>query len=176
MKHIFAIVWFGVALAFLGGGCNSVTNTNLIHEDDRPNYSTTPNELFKGVLFDPVPVSVRHLEGYGELSQGHTIYLKFEASQNFIFNELLKLHDYKKADCKDANMKDLIPQGDYSKSLGFWDVEQVKLLPTVKCYTASGYKNHWTSEGTSQIMVNDVLNEPTTAETYWTVYFHEVGI
>lgn len=169
MKKYFLFISLACFLILSGGSCSDATNLGS-------STVQTPEEWFKHVIADPVPVSVRNIEGRGEVWQGHNLYLKFDASQNFIFNELLKIHDYKEVGCSDASIGNMTLSNEDSKSLLFWNIEKIRTLPTAKCYVANGYKNKWTSEGYSQIMVNDVLMEPTTAETYWTVYFHEIGI
>lgn len=152
-----------------GNGCSDVTNLGS-------SSVQSPEEWFTHIVADSIPVSVRNIEGYGEVWQGHDVYLKFQASQNFIAKDLLTLHDYQQVKCDSKDTDQLIPSAEYAKDMKFWNIKEVKNHPAAKCYVAKGYKNKWTSEGYGQILVDDQLNEPTTAETYWTVYFHERGI
>lgn len=170
MKKLFLFI-FGLCL--VGGGCSDV----VINETGRIiQTQNTPEEMFEALIEKPVPTSIRNLEGYGEVVQGHNVYLKFEASDNYVKKKLIPLHEYKEVDCVDKVFNSLYPSIDISKQMIFWNIDELKKHPGIICYAAQGYKNKWTSEGASIFVVDPAVSGPSTTEAYRTVYFHETGI
>jgi hypothetical protein len=176
-KKIFYLACVTISLLVGGAGCWNEASIN----DNR--NTADPKIMFKAIIVDPIPSYVEELKGYGELSQGHSIYLKFLAPQSFIDTQIRALHSYAKVACAERDVvANLIPYGitkdprGYKAVMPYWDVEEVQKHKNVTCYVARGYKNKWTSEGESYFMIDVVENDTKTAEPYVSVYFHETGI
>jgi len=170
MKKLFLFI-FGLCL--VGAGCSNVVTNETGRIIQTQN---TPQEMFEALIEKPVPTSIRNLEGFGEVVQGHNVYLKFEALNNFVEKKLIPLHEYKKIACTDKIFNFLFLPFDVDRSLNTWNIDEVKNHHGIVCYSAQGYKNKWTKEGTSIFVVDPKVNSPSTTEAYQTIYFHETGI
>lgn len=170
MKKLFLFI---IGLCLVGAGCSNVATNEAGRIIQTQN---TPEEMFEALIEKPASQNVRNLQGIGEVTQGHNVYLKFEASDNFIQKTLIPLHDYKEVDCVDKVFNSLYLPFDMNKSLNFWNINELKKHPGIICYAAQGYKNKWTSEGASIFVLDPAVSGPSTTEAYRTVYFHETGI
>jgi hypothetical protein len=172
-KFIFFILI--LALINLGLGCQkngSSYNQPRRIEDNKKDAET----FFKFIISDPIPSEVRFVEGYGETSQGHNIYLKFIASDKFV-KKMIAMHKYNESSCKEQDYKTLFfPPEDYLKNMSFWNASSILKNQNIKCYKKSGYANRWTSNAEGEFAIKELENDSETKEKYWQVYFHEIGI
>jgi hypothetical protein len=123
----------------------------------------SPETMFQNVLFNPIPANVTNLTGTGYTMQGHDLYLRFNADDDFVA-DLIALYDYQLIDCPNLSTKLALP-GQLSGSIPDWE-PPLDSAATV-CYRASGYSNTWTDLGISEWALDtDTM----------TIYFHEIGI
>ncbi len=158
-------------LIMSGVGCNVQTN------DDRIVVGgNTPTEMFKAVVADPIPSEVRSLEGYGETSQGHNIYLTFIAPDKFI-KKIIGVYGFKEGSCDDKKFSSLLaPPASYVKKMSFWDIQSAKSHAKVTCYLQDAGSNKWSSNAEKEFLVYQLDDDIKTTEPFWKVYFHENGI
>lgn len=104
-----------------------------------PTSGNTPQEMFRYSLHDPIPSSVSNLEGVGDSWQGHSIYLRFQASRSDI--DLLIASGYKPVKCSAIADRFALPKG-YNRFKPSWNPN---LSSNKQCYEANNVKNGWAS-------------------------------
>jgi hypothetical protein len=171
MKKLFLPILFLAILIPAGAGCVGQTN------DDRIVVGgNTPTEMFKAVIADPIPNEVRSLEGYGETSQGHNIYLTFIAPDKFI-KKIIGVYGFKEGSCDDKKLSALLtPPAGYVKKMSFWDIQSAVSHAKVMCYQQDTSSNKRSSNATKEFLIDQLVDDTKTTEPFWKVYFHETGI
>jgi hypothetical protein len=125
-----------------------------------PTSSNTPQEMFRYTIRDPIPASVRHLEGVGDTWQGYSIYLRFQTSQSDI--DALIASGYQPIKCPAIADRFVLPKG-YNRFKPSWNPN---LSSSNRCYEANAIKNKWTGSGSHYLVVDPKSG---------TVYFFGIG-
>lgn len=124
-----------------------------------PTSGNTPREMFEHLIQEPLPPGVRNLEGVGDTWQGYSIYLRFQASQEFI--DSLIAADYRPATWTKIASKFKLPKG-YDEFEPGWKPDAIDKK---ECYQAD-VSNDWTGNGTHYLLIDRETG---------TVYFYGVG-
>jgi hypothetical protein len=126
---------------------------------DGPSSGNTPREMFEHLIQKLVPASVRNLQGVGDTWQGYSIYLRFNASEEFI--DSLIAAGYKPAAWSEVASHFKLPKG-YDKFEPGWTPDAIEQK---ECYEAE-VSNDWTGTGTHYLLID---------RSTGTVYFYGVG-
>lgn len=113
-----------------------------------PTSGNTPQEMFRYSLYDPIPSSVSNLEGVGDSWQGHSIYLRSQASKSDI--DLLIASGYKPVKCSAIADRFVLPKG-YNRFKPSWNPN---LSSSKQCYEATNVKNGWASGDFNYLAIN----------------------
>ena len=127
---------------------------------ERPTSGNTPQEMFRYTIHDPIPSSIRNLEGVGDTWQGYSIYLRFQASRADI--GLLIAFGYKPVKCSAIADLFALPKG-YNHFKPSW---QPNVLSDKQCYQVNNVKNSWTHSGSHYLAIEQKSG---------TVYFRGIG-
>jgi hypothetical protein len=125
-----------------------------------PGSANTPQEMFQGVIKDPVPSSVTNLQGVGDTWQGYSLYLRFTASDEDI--DTIVEQGFKPVAWKDIADRFTLPSG-YDRFVPRWDPSGVS---NKECYELPEVQNGWTDFGAHWLVID---------RSSGTVYFRGLG-
>ncbi len=126
----------------------------------RPSSANTPQEMFQYTIQNPIPGSVKNLQGVGDTWQGYSIYLRFNASKADI--DALIAQGFKPATWASISYRFKLPPG-YDRFTPDWDPASIS---TKECYELSNVKNGWTHSGTHYLVID---------RSSGIVYFYGIG-
>jgi hypothetical protein len=150
-----SLVWLVVLNIFMVAGI-----ALFYSPANEPTSRNTPEEMFKYIIRDPIPLSIKHLEGVGDTWQGYSIYLRFQASDVDI-NALIAA-GYKPVKCQIIADHFVLPTG-YDRFKPSWNP---KLSSDRVCYEDNEVKNSWTHSGAHYLLIDRKSR---------TVYFSGIG-
>lgn len=134
-------------------------------------------EIFKEVLFDPIPEEVSAIQALQLRSDNTDTYLKFQASRK-VFEQIMGLHAYKKIECSDKSvLQPLFAPVDAPKNYSGsrnWDVLDLKIP---ECYATLIFNE----TGIDGKVYSNKLHQNAQSEFIFDserniIYFHERGI
>lgn len=129
--------------------------------DEGASSANTPEEMFEALIMDPMPSSIKNLEGVGDTWQGYNIFLRFEADGEFIGR--LSGEGYEKVEWDAVKSRFELPKG-YDKFKTPWKLDEIK---NKECFRSSGnVKNKWTHSGEHFFVIDRERS---------LVYFYGVG-
>ncbi len=102
-----------------------------------PGSLNTPQEMFQHVIRNPIPPSVKNLQGIGDTWQGYSLYLRFTASDADI--DSLVAGGYRPVAWEKIAFRFALPTG-YDRFKPSWDPDAIA---TKECYEADGMLNSW---------------------------------
>ncbi len=116
--------------------------------------------MFQALLSNPIPSSVKSLEGLGDTWQGYSLYLRFTASNDDI-DAIIKLGfvPIKWSECTD---RFTLPKG-YDRFKPAWRPADIA---TKECYELRQVQNSWTHSGSHYLVIDRATG---------TVYFYGIG-
>ncbi len=121
----------------------------------------TADEAFRSLLVDPVPASIKDLQGSGDTWQGYSIYLRFKATDELI--KTLVTQGYHPAKWDEMKSRFELPSEFKSIFKPDWAPESIS---TKECYEMDNVKNGWTHQGTHYLVLDRASG---------TVYFYGIG-
>ena len=129
-------------------------------EESGPSSANTAQQMFQAVISNPIPPSVRSLEGLGDTWQGYSLYLRFTASSPDI--DAIIEQGFTPIKWRDCADRFTLPKG-YDRFKPSW---QPADIATKECYELRQVQNSWTHSGTHYLVIDRATG---------TVYFYGIG-
>ena len=137
-------------VCLLLAGCNS----------SGPTSGNTPEEMFQYVIMNPIPASVKNLQGVGDTWQGYSLYLRFTAAMHDI--DAVIAEGFQPVEWKSISSWFVLRPG-YDKFSPAWHPEAIAKR---ECYEMDNVSNDWTGSGSHYMVIDRGTG---------TVYFYGVG-
>ena len=122
--------------------------------------ANTPKEMFQYTIRNPIPASVKNLQGVGDTWQGYSLYLRFNASDADI--DSLIAQGFKPATWQSIASRFKLPAG-YDRFTPKWNPASIAAK---QCYKLDNVQNGWTHSGAHYLVID---------RSTGTVYFYGVG-
>lgn len=126
-----------------------------------PTSNNTPEEMFEALIQSPIPADITNLEGAGDTWQGHSIYLRFQATSTFI--EAYIAQEFEEVPCETLVGYLELPDRSYDVFDPSWEPEKVT---SGRCFRSEGpVGESWIGQ---QYLLWDISKN--------VVYFYGLGI
>ncbi len=103
--------------------------------------------MFQHVVENPIPASVKNLQGVGDTWQGYRLYLRFNASKADI--DAIIAQGFTPTTWTSISNQFDLPDG-YDRFTPDWDPASIA---TKECYEYRGATNGWTHDGTHYLVI-----------------------